>query len=70
MSEYENACTSPTHDHDPHAGEDPPVCHDCKRGLHYDSAVEDYVHDDPDAPGCFLVPARPVGATDCTYPFA
>lgn len=36
---------------------DPPIpmlCNDCGVPTHYDSTVEDYVHDDPSHGACFL----------------
>jgi hypothetical protein len=32
----------------------PMVCHDCGVPTHYDTGVDDYRHDDPEAPACFL----------------
>lgn len=75
-------CANPHHDHFAEPGDEVPdgsggvttltarapmVCHDCAKPLHYDTALDRYVHDDPEAT-CFLVPERPDGATPCTTP--
>lgn len=55
------ACNYPQHDHEEvdESGEPQPMlCHDCHQPTHYDSKVEQYRHDDPQAAACFLVPAR------------
>lgn len=31
------------------------ICGDCKRPMHYDRDLENYRHDDPSAPACFLI---------------
>ncbi len=60
------SCRYPGHDHtdetDPDGpdGEDLPklvgiVCRDCERPTHYDDKAQDYRHDDPVAPDCFLI---------------
>lgn len=60
-------CTNPAHDHfgqiehaenfgEPVPADDRLRCGDCGLELHYDRGVEDYRHDDPAAPACFLVP--------------
>jgi hypothetical protein len=67
-------CASAEHDHTTLIARDgselvrpvPMVCTDCGRPTHYDSTIEQYVHDDVDAPGCFLIPERPADATTCT----
>jgi hypothetical protein len=66
-------CTVPTHDHTTPVDRegmsvDPPIpmmCVDCGVSTHYDSTVEDYQHDDPDAPPCFLVPYAIPEAQPC-----
>lgn len=77
-----HACTNPQHDHtitDPdRTGRDEPVpcrCNHCKRAAYYDHAIEDYQHDDPGAPDCFLIQRRlfataAEGATPCDLPAA
>lgn len=53
-------CENPDHDHDAYdeaRGEPVPgtmTCADCGVPTHYDEGCSDYVHDDPDAPPCFL----------------
>lgn len=68
------SCRNPEHDHTTPIDEAtqrdlpqpvPMFCNDCARPTHYDEAVSTYVHDDPEAPGCFLIPVRPDGATNC-----
>lgn len=60
-------CSNPDHDHDTpidRHGRDftgksfVMRCNDCGQPTHYDRGVEDYRHDDPAAPGCFLIPTR------------
>jgi hypothetical protein len=66
-------CTVPTHDHTTPVDRegmsvDPPIpmmCVDCGVPTHYDSTVEDYQHDDPDALPCFLVPYAIPEAQPC-----
>lgn len=41
------------------------TCADCGQPMHYDEAIEDYQHDDPDAPDCFLIRRRV--AEPCSY---
>ncbi|RKN46164.1 hypothetical protein [Micromonospora endolithica] len=57
------ACNYPAHDHttayDPN-GQDlnqaPPMrCRHCDRPAHYDARLDDYRHDDPATPDCFLI---------------
>jgi hypothetical protein len=66
-------CTNPAHDHAEYDDEtgatdenEPMLCRDCRRPTHYDSTIEAYVHDDPEASPCFLIQSRPEGATPCT----
>lgn len=60
-----SVCEHPNHDHY-HAGEIAPMaCADCGAPMHYDYGVEDYVHDAPEHPGCFLVQTRREGASEC-----
>jgi hypothetical protein len=68
-------CANPRHDHTTPMDEAtgmtlpapvPMFCNDCGLPTHYDMGVETYVHDDPAAPACFLVPTRPEEATPCT----
>ncbi|MEV0810949.1 hypothetical protein [Micromonospora sp. NPDC050200] len=57
------ACTFATHDHTTTQspdGEDlhtaaPMRCRHCGQPAHYDSRLDDYRHDDPAAPDCFLI---------------
>lgn len=65
-----SACQNPQHDHVSPAHEDTPAgapleCGDCRRPMHYDVAIDQWVHDDVDA-ACFLIPTRPIGASQCT----
>lgn len=58
------ACGNPNHDHE--SGEVPghgAFCADCLRPIHYNTQVEDYFHNDPEA-YCFLHN----GATDLCRP--
>jgi len=56
-------CHYAKHDHTTTQGPDgqeldPPVpmrCNDCGQPAHYDEKLEDYRHDDPAAPDCFLI---------------
>lgn len=70
------ACTNPRHDHltttEATTGDllDAPIpmmCGDCRRPTHYDRISETYEHDDPAAPGCFLIQQRSNRATPCTH---
>lgn len=56
-----STCVNPQHDHTTTYGDDydtgaelPIYCKDCMKTVHYDKAVEDYRHDDPDVT-CFLI---------------
>lgn len=74
MTDLQPRCVNPQHDHTTPVDRDgidlpAPIrmlCNDCAKPTHYDSAVEQYVHDEDDARGCFLIPERPEGATPCT----
>ena len=65
-------CANTRHDHttsqDGNGGEldhvIPMICADDGLPAHYDSTIEDYQHDDPDAPNCFLITRR-ANATPC-----
>jgi hypothetical protein len=48
-------CQNPRHDHTDEDGA-PLRCPDCDQATHYDMDAEDYRHDDPTAPPCFLRP--------------
>jgi hypothetical protein len=77
----QSACTNPAHDHMECAGaevttdgggvrmlevDEPMLCNDCRKPMHYDRGAETYVHDAPDAE-CFLHgPGLPEGATPCS----
>ncbi|AYD81592.1 hypothetical protein HYP71_gp098 [Arthrobacter phage KBurrousTX] len=59
------ACTNPRHAHE--AGDEDDrttdgalLCRECGAPAHWDEAG-DYQHDDPAAPGCFLIPAKTDG---------
>ena len=63
MTEIDAACVNRWHDHttieDGEGGTlDEPIamrCTDCGLPTHYDEAIDSFVHDDPDAPDCFLM---------------
>ncbi|GAA4201721.1 hypothetical protein [Actinocatenispora rupis] len=62
-------CANPGHDHTAHdttgtAIDGPHRCGHCGRPAHWDEQVDDYQHDDPTAPDCFLIRRLP-GATPC-----
>ncbi len=65
-------CVNPQHDHTEPADPDdtnarlvPMRCHHCTLPSHYDYGIEDYRHDDPDAPGCFLKPDNDPPGSEC-----
>lgn len=60
------ACINPDHDHErPLRMPGPLVCPECDAPQHYDSAVEDYRHDNPETPACFLIRDEP--NSPCVY---
>lgn len=57
----EPRCLNPNHDHDGYDMNGSPTgermhCNDCGAPSHYDMTLDDYRHDDMDAPPCFLIP--------------
>lgn len=54
MTQNAAACVNLLHDHDPHGDGEDAVCRDCCLPLHYDLKIEDYQHDNTEAPDCFL----------------
>lgn len=66
-------CDSFRHDHTTPVDADgndlaepiPMRCVDCDVPTHYDDDAGTYVHDDENAPPCFLVPFRPDDASPC-----
>jgi hypothetical protein len=55
------ACENPAHDHftndpdDNRTADGGRLCNDCGAPCHWDDDVEDYYHDDPATPSCFLI---------------
>ncbi|WP_319461445.1 hypothetical protein [Micromonospora sp. RTP1Z1] len=58
-----DTCAFPAHDHATYTGRDgedldvaaPMRCHHCGQPAHYDERLQDYRHDDPSTPDCFLI---------------
>jgi hypothetical protein len=53
-------CGNPNHDHEGYDLNGNPTglpmrCADCGAPAHYDYGIEDYQHDNPAAPPCFLI---------------
>jgi hypothetical protein len=53
-------CHHPQHDHDV------PPCPDCGQPVHWNTAIQDYVHNEP-RPSCWLYRDHP-SATPCLTP--
>jgi hypothetical protein len=57
-------CDNAGHDHFNADRSAPCVCDDCGLPTHYDSGIDQWVHDGDDV-DCFLIPTRPSGASPC-----